>query len=297
MDKSRILITGGSGLLGSNAARIATEGFEVYATYNSHASQIAGCKFVHLDIRDRQEVNSVFESVKPALVIHAAGLANVDYCEEHEDEARAINADGTENVAMASKGIEAKLIYISTDSVFDGEKGMYTEEDTPHPLSIYAETKLEGEKRVQYWMPDSIIVRTAFYGWSLHDKLGLAEWVANSLREGKKLKMWNDAFFSPILVNNLVQVLIAMYHKNLGGIYHVGGKERCSKYAFGQELAQAFGLDRDYVELSSVTEAALRAPRPKDISLNITKISEVINTRLLNVKEGIACFKDSEPSG
>jgi len=297
MAKSKILITGGSGLLGSNAARIAAEAFEVYATYNSHISQIPGCRFVHLDVRDKQQVLSVFERVKPDLVIHTAGLATVDYCEEHEAEAWAINVDGTENIAAASKRVGTKLIYISTDSVFNGQKGMYAEEDIPHPLSVYAKTKLEGEKRVQRRMPDSIIVRTAFYGWSLHDKPSLAEWVLNSLRDGKKLKMWNDVFFSPILVNNLVEVLIAMYHQNLSGIYHVAGTERCSKYAFGQEVARAFGLDENYIEPSSMAEAALKAPRPKDPSLNVAKISKVMDAGLLGVKDGIAWFKELECSG
>ncbi len=292
----RILITGGSGLLGSNAARIAADGFEVYATYNSNPSQIAGCQFVHLDIRDKQQVLSVLEEVKPDLVIHTAGLVNVDYCDEHEGEAWAINVEGTENVALASKQVGAKLVYISTDSVFDGKKGMYTEEDVPCPLTVYAKTKVEGERRVQRWLPDSIIVRTVFYGWSLHTKKSLAEWVVDGLREGKKLKMWTDALFTPILANNLAEVLIAMCRQNLNGIYHVAGKERCSKYAFGREVARAFGLDGNLIEPSSIAEAGLRAPRPKDPSLNIAKVSAAIDTKLLGVKEGIAWFKELEGS-
>lgn len=292
----RILITGGSGLLGSNTAKIAAKDFEVYATYNSHPSQIEGCQFVHLDIKDKRQVLSVFEKVKPDLVIHTAGLVNVDYCEEHEDEAWVINVDGTENVTLAAKEVGAKLVYISTDSVFDGKKGMYTEEDIPHPLTVYARTKLEGEKRVRCWLPDSIIIRTVFYGWSLYSKKSLAEWVVDNLRAGKKLKMWTDAFFSPILVNNLAEVLLAMHSQNLGGIYHVASKERCSKYAFGQEVAQAFGLNGNYIKPFSIAEAGLRAPRPKDPSLDVTKVSRVIDTKLLGVKEGITWFKELEVS-
>ena len=239
---------------------------------------------------------SVFERVKPDLVIHTAGLVNVDYCEEHEDEAWVINVDGTENVAMAAKEVGAKLVYISTDSVFDGKKGMYTEEDVPHPHTVYARTKLAGEERVRHWLPDSIIVRTAFYGWSLHSKKSLAEWVVNSLREGKKLRMWNDAFFTPTLVNNLAEVLLAMYRQCLSGIYHVGGRERCSKYAFGLELARAFGLNGNCIEPSSMDEAGFRAPRPRDPSLDSTRVSRAVNTRLLGIQEGVAWFKELECS-
>lgn len=281
-------------MFGSNAARMVSDEFEVYATYNTHPSQIRQCQFLHMDIRDNQQVNSIIKDIRPALIIHAAGLANVDYCETVPDEARVINTDGTENIAIASKEAGAKLIYISTDSVFDGERGMYMEEDTPHPLSVYSITKLEGESKVQQWAPDSIIVRTAFYGWNLHDKSSLAEWVINGLRDGKTLRMWTDTFFSPILVNDLIDMMIAMYRKNLSGVYHVGGSQRCSKYEFGQEVARTFGLDPSHIETSSRTDAQLIAPRPKDLSLNITKVSRSLDIGPPNVKEGLDRFKALE---
>jgi len=292
----RMLITGGSGLLGSNTARIAAEEFEVYATYNSHPSEIEGCQFLPLDIRDKQQVISLLKQIKPAVVIHTAGLVNVDYCEEHEDEARMINMAGTENVALASKETGAKLIFISTDSIFDGNRGMYTEEDIPHPLTVYARTKLEAEKKVQRLLPESIIARTVFYGWNLHSKKSLAEWVVDGLREGKRLRMWTDAFFTPMLANNLAEVLIDMYRHNLSGVYHVAGSERCSKYAFGLEVARAFGLDENLIEPSSIDEADLKAHRPKDPSLDTTRVARAINARLLGVKEGIARFRELEHS-
>jgi dTDP-4-dehydrorhamnose reductase len=296
--KERLLITGGSGLLGSNAARITAKNFEVFATYNSNSNQIPECNFLPLDIRDKQQVISTFEKIKPVLVIHAAALVNVDYCEDHAEEAWITNAEGTENVALASKRVEAKVIYISTDSIFDGKKGMYAEEDVPHPLNVYATTKLKGEERVQNWLPDSIIVRTGFYGWSPSNsnKMSLAEWVVCGLRQGEILNMFPDAFFSPVFVDNLVEVMVEMYRKGLSGIYHVGGRERCSKYAFGQKLAEAFGLSKKCIQPRSITEAGFRAPRPKDLSLDIAKVSRVINTRLLNVEEGIGWFKGLEPS-
>ncbi len=294
--KQRLLITGGSGLLGSNIISLTAKDFEVFATYNSYPYQISGCQLVPLDIRDKQQVISTFKGIKSDLVIHTAALINVDYCEDHAEEARMTNVEGTENVALASKEIGAKIIHISTDSVFDGKKGMYTEEDIPHPLNVYARTKLEGEGRVQHWLPDSIIVRTAFYGWSPSSSrnMSLAEWVISKLKSGEPLKGFTDAFFSPIFVNNLVKVIIEMYNKGLSGVYHVAGSERCSKYNFGLEISQAFGLAKNLVQASSIAEASLRAPRPKDISLSVAKISGIIDTPLLGVKEGIAWFKNSE---
>jgi len=295
-DKERLLITGGSGFLGSHIPRMSTKGFEVFATYNRHPSKIPGCDLVPLDIRDQQRVISMFERIRPDLVIHTAALANVDYCEDHAEEAWLTNVGGTENVSLASKEVGAKVIYISTDSVFDGERGMYAEEDIPAPLNTYAKTKLEGEKMVQRWLPGSIVVRTAFYGWSRNSssKPSLAEWIVSELRERRILRMFTDVFFSPIFVDNLVEVMMEMHYKGLRGIYHVGGRERCSKHAFGQEIAQLFLLDRSLIRPSSVMEASLRAPRPKDLSLNIAKVSAVVNIRMLDVKGGITRFRDSE---
>lgn len=290
--RKRLLIIGGSGFLGSNIARITSSDFEVYATYNSNPLQIRGCKFVPLDIRDKNQVSSVFKEIKPDVVIHTAALTLVDYCEEHAGEAWMINVVGTENVALAMKEIGGKLIYISTDAVFNGEKGMYSEEDNPNPLNVYAKTKLEGEKIVQHWLLGSLIIRTAFYGWSLRNKL--AGWVVANLRRGVSLSLFTDIFFSPIFVGNLVEVMIEMYHQNLGGVYHVVGSERCSKYDFGLAIAQVFGLDKGYIQPSSVYEVGLVAPRAKDLSLDVTKISRLINTRLLNVEQGIIRFRMEE---
>ena len=109
--------------------------------------------------------------------------------------------------------------------------------------------------------------------------------------------MFTDVFFTPIFIGNLVEAIIEMCHKGLSGIYHVGGSERCSKYDFGMQIAGAFGLDRKLIESISIDVAMLRAPRPKDISLNVSKASGAINTSLLDVREGIAQFKDGEFRG
>ncbi len=293
--KERLLITGGSGLLGSTAASMALADFEVWATYNSRVSEIAGCKFIQLDIRDHSRVMSLIKDVRPNLIIHTAALSAPDYCEDHPEETWETNVKGTENIILASKEVGAKLIYISTDAVFDGGKGMYLEEDTPQPLNTYSKTKLEGESRIRYLLPDSIIVRTSgIYGRSLHGKRSLSEWIIAELREGNTLDMANDAFFSPTLVNNLVEVLLEMYNRNLSGIYHVAGREGCSKYDFAQELARAFGLNTTNVQPSTRDQIKLSAARPRDSSLDVSKVFKEIDTRLLGVKDGIALFRQLE---
>ena len=254
--RERLLVTGGSGTLGINVANMTCKEFEVFATYNLNSRQASEFSFVHLDVRDKQQVFSVIADIKPSMVIHTAAMVNVDYCEDHAEEARLINVQGTENVALACKASGSRMVYISSDGVFDGNKGMYSERDTPHPLNTYVSTKLEGERRVKNWLPDSIIVRMSFYGWGRgSNRASLADWVVGGLRRGETLHMFTDVFFSPIYTGNLTEAMIEMYHKGLGGVYHVGGGERCSKYTFGCEIARAFGFDESRIEASSVVDA------------------------------------------
>ncbi len=286
--KKKLLITGGSGLVGSTIAVMAAADFDVWATFNSQPSEIPGCTFIQLDVRDEQRVNSVLGDVQPNLVIHAAALCSPDYCEDHAEEAWATNADGTKNVAAASKKIAAKLIYVSTDSVFDGNSGMYSEDDTPHPPNTYSRTKLEGERCTRSAIPDSIIVRTSgVYGRSLSGRRSLSEWIAADLKEGKTLEMTDDAFFSATLVTNLARVLLEMHGRNLGGTYHVAGSERCSKYTFAKELTAILGFDTERVRPTTLDQISLKAARPRDSSLAVGKVSNCVDTRLLGVRQGI----------
>lgn len=295
--EGKLLVTGGSGLLGSHVIREALSIFHVFATYNRHRPQISDCDFIQLDIQDKEKVMSLFRDIEPNIVIHTAALRSVDYCEDHPDEAWAINVAGTENIASASLEFNAKLIHISSDSVFDGNKGMYTEKDVPDPITLYGKTKLEAEKRVQKIMPESIIVRTcSIYGWSLYEQ-SLAEWVLAELKQGKTIKMFADSFFTPILANNLAKALLEMVRKNLYGIYHVAGSERCSRFNFAVEIATAFGLDVAMVIPSTIAKSELKAPRPKDSSLVIDKAQRVLSIPLLGVKESIAWFKRLKDNG
>jgi len=293
--KERLLITGGSGLLGSSIAKLSASDFDVYATYHSQPRKSKNYFSLPLDIKNKQQVVTIFQEIRPKVVIHAAALVNIDYCEEHVDEAWMTNVGGTENIVLASKNIGARLIYISTDSVFDGDKGMYREDDLVNPLNTYATTKLEGENIVLRLLPDAIIARTVFYGWSPLNRHSLVEWVVANLEKEKAIKMFTDVIFSPIYVGKLAEILIKMYHQGLYGIYHVAGSQSCSKYYFGNEVAKAFGFDESLIQSGSIAEANLKAPRPKNLSLNVTKISQDLYISMPDIPEGIIRLWEMRP--
>ena len=293
----KVLITGGSGLLGSNLVKSMEDGFVVHTITYRHPMKFKTCQVHQLDITKGNDFLKLVKIVNPRCIIHTAALTHVDYCEIHRDEAWNINVEGTRNVVNAAEKTNSKVIYISTDSVFDGKKGMYTEEDPPNPSNFYALTKFEGEKIVCRSSVPYVIIRTNIYGWNAQKKLSIAEWILNSLWKKKKLTLFYDVFFTPILVNNLSDVIIEMVEKDISGLFHVAGSGRCSKLQFGLVLAKVFGLDKDLIEPIRLSDKNLIAKRPKDPSLSIEKIKNEVKTKLLNIKKGLETFKNLYDSG
>jgi len=287
-----VLVTGGSGLLGSNLTLALRNDFDVCATFYDFRLDIDRVQCEHLDLRDAREVSSLVDRVQPDWIAHCAAIADVDYCETRPDEAMRTNVTGTSHIASSAARIGARFLYVSSDSVFDGERGYYNEEDDPNPVNVYSKTKLAGEQIVTRLVREALIVRTNFYGWSLRGHRSLAEWMFDRLQERTVVKGFRDVYFSPILVNNLVDVLVRMIKQGASGTFHVVGSERCSKYAFGRSLAQEFELDERLVQNASVSDVPLVAPRPRDTSLCIDKVRRVLALELPDMTEGLKQFKE-----
>ena len=287
---NKILITGGSGLLGSNIAKFAASKFEVYATYNKNEVSMEDVHFFQADLTKKEELVKI-EHIKPDFIIHCAALTNVDYCEDHPDEAYTHNVLASVNIAEISRKIDAYLIYISTDSVFDGEKGDYREDDTPNPINVYGKTKLEAEQRISSIHAHSCIVRTNIYGWNKRNKFSLAEWMLNKLINNEELPALKDIYFSPILVNDFSKILFKLQDKNYTNIIHVAGSESCSKLDFAYRIAEVFGLDNGLIKPISIHKLGLKAPRGENTSLNVSKVEMVLKERLPKVKDGLKKMK------
>jgi len=293
----KLLITGGSGMLGSNLVKSTEDRFNVHAVYYKHPVNFKACQVHQLDITKREDTIKLVSNINPDYIIHTAALIDVDYCETHRDEAWKLNIEGTRNLVEAAEKTGSRIFYISTDSVFDGKKGMYTEEDKPNPLNFYALTKLRGERVVSKSHVPYTIIRTNIYGWNVQEKLSIAEWMLSNLQENKKLTLFSDVFFSPMLANNLSEIIIEMVEMNLSGLFHVAGSERCSKLQFGLMLAKVFGLNKELIKPISLEDKKLVAKRPKDPSLSSEKVQKQVRTKLLNVKEGLEAFKSLRDTG
>lgn len=288
----KILITGASGLLGSKVVKLAEQSFEVIPTHNTRSSFKNSFK---MDITNSAEVLQVFGKTKPDVVIHIAAETRVDQCEKNKQEALKVNAEGTKNVVMACE-VNAKLIYVSTDYVFDGEKGLYVESDRPNPLNYYGWTKLKGEEFVKENCQDYVIARTSvLYGWHSW-KTNFLLWLIGSLKRGEQITVVDDHYNSPTLADNLAEILLEIVETDSKGIFHTAGKERISRYEFAVKIAQNFDLDTNMIRPIQMDELKMWiAKRPRDSSLCTNKAQKQLKTKFLNVQESLKRMKMNYP--
>ena len=269
----RIGITGASGMLGGVLATHLSKTHEIFATSRSKGVENKNIKWNCFDLTDIVLLNKWLEKTKPDMVIHCAAIINVDLCEESFDLAMQLHFETTKVIASYLGRNNAKLIYISTDSVFDGEKqGAYSESDLVEPLNIYARTKFMGEKPVQS-MCNGLILRTNIIGWTKEGSTSFVEWMLKGLTNNTPLNLFYDVYFSPLSVYDLSLIVENIIKKPIFGLYHCASNDSISKYDFGKEMAKIFNLPSLNINKVSVNSADFKAKRPKNMTLNIEKIS------------------------
>ncbi len=293
-----IVVTGASGLLGASVLLQAGDlGRQVVGLCHRHPLRVPGARVSSVDLTDRRTARAMIEGLQPQSIIHSAAATNVDWCEDHPQETEQINVRAPSFLAEIAQDLNARFVHISTDSVLDGARGNYSETDKPAPLNVYAKSKLCGEQEVLRHHPLALIVRVNIYGWNAQNKQSLAEWVLQRLAEGKQVPGFTDVHFSPMLVNDLAGILLAMLDRGLTGLYHVVGSERISKYEFAGRVATTFGFERGRVVPTRLAEANLRAPRPRDVSLSTEKIRLALGRPMPDVDSGLRRFRALRESG
>ena len=268
----RILITGTGGLLGSNLALEAASDHTVFGVDRSCPQKTTAFTPVAADLLEPGIVERILEDTQPDWVIHCAAQANVDACEHDPENARKLNTELPRKLAQLVARGGARLLYVSTDAVFDGQKGEYTETDSPNPVNVYAQTKLDGETAVLDASLNAIVARINIFGWSPSGKRSLAEFFFNNLDAGNQIKGFTDIFFCPVLVNDIADLFYQMLDKGLSGLYHVVSSESISKYDFGVAIARRFGFDPGLITPISVTQSGLRAVRSPNLTLRVDKL-------------------------
>ncbi len=271
----RLLVTGGSGYLG-RALLAAAEGAGWEAVGTRHSTASGGPR---LDVCDAGAVDALVERVRPAAVIHTAYL-------QSGAGMRAVNVDGSSNVARAARRAGARLVHLSTDFVFDGKRTEpYRETDAAHPLTAYGESKLEGERAVAEEHPDALIVRTSLiYGGR---RPGPQERMVSEALSGRSgVAFFEDEIRSPVAASDLASALLELAAMKEHGVLHVAGPEHVSRLEFARLLAEAAGGDP--AALRPARSADISPPRPLDCSLDSARARSLLSTRVRGVREALA---------
>jgi len=283
----RILITGASGFLGGHLCGQATKQAQVYGTYYRHSELPAGSTPVLLNLAEGERIRPTLQAIDPDVIIHAAVL-QVDECERQPDLARVINVEATRFIAQWCSERGRRLVYISSDLVFDGAKGWYSESDRPHPISVYAATKREGELVTLALCPHAVVARLPLlYGLPLVRGNCFFAGMLACLQRGEQVNVFHDQYRTPGLVENLAAALLELSETTFSGIIHLGGAQRCSRFEFSQTLCRLAGLDQALLRPISMFEVPMAAARPRDVSLINTIAPRLLQTPLLGFEAGL----------
>ncbi len=274
-------------MLGLNMAIQLRESYEVSGSYMTHPVKCDGINSMHMDFAAVDTVDQALSRVQPDIVVHTAGLTSVEDCEANPMEAHRLNVSFAQHVAKSANSVGAKLVHISTDHIFDGTSPMKAETEPPNPINVYARTKLEAEEAVLEAYPDVLMIRTNFYGWGPPYRPSFSDWILGGLAHREELKMFTDVFYTPILINDLVDILTQLMSSSATGVFHVAGGERISKYTFAKKLADVFGYPSDRILARSVDDHHFMAPRPKDMSLDCSKVEGLLRREMPKVEDGL----------
>jgi dTDP-4-dehydrorhamnose reductase len=285
----RILITGGSGFLGSTLGHFLSTKHEVFAAYLNSRPPETGAP-LQFDIRDAEQVARAFATARPDCVIHTAALTKPDYCETRPEETHAVNVAGTRNIVDACNRHGAKLIHVSTDLVFDGKKGNYSENDAVRGLNEYSRSKIAAEDVVLSESPGAVILRLSIIYGPCHtvhpgflDEM-LAHW-QKGLAMGFFTDQYRNPTFAPQVADAIERILA---RPNIAGLFHLGGAERLSRYEFATIVAGMVGAPLQLVGRASMFDHQGPAERPQDCSLVSEKIGSALDVKPMRCEEGLS---------
>ncbi|TAF63405.1 MAG: SDR family oxidoreductase [Cytophagales bacterium] len=294
--KTKILITGANGLLGQKILTtlqnpIFSNLFEPIATARGEKRMQDSTPYYSLDIADDLALKSVIMESKPDIIIHTAAMTQVDQCELSPEECYKQNTQVVQNLHNLCKQNNIFLIHLSTDFIFDGEKGPYSEKDTPNPLSIYGDSKWKAE---QILLNDTqftqyAIIRTVLVYGVVADmsRSNIVLWVKNSLEQNKNIQVVDDQWRTPTLAEDLAMGCLLVAQKKATGIFHIAGSETLTPYQIAQKVALFFQLDTAYISRTDASQFSQPAKRPPKTGFNIEKAKKELGYSPTPFEEGL----------
>lgn len=290
--KKRILIFGGTGLVGSTFINYSNDLFEIFYTYNNNLINFDKTASYKIDLlTESKYVSSLVNNINPDIIINTVAFSSVDFCETNHKLANELHVNVTKSIVDSAIKNDIKVLYLSTDAVFEGELNKkYTENDPPKPVNHYGITKLNAEKIVLE-IPNNVVLRTAVvYGW--HEKSRFTNWILEHLRQNITVDPFIDQFNTPTLVDDLAKSMIKIIEKDVSGLFHATGKTCINRFEFAIKLANFFGYDKDLILPVTSKEKKQQAPRPSSTCLDSTKLEKIINFQFSDIDKGISFISD-----
>lgn len=284
----KVLITGAAGMLGSAVVEsLLSSSFGVFRLVRSHTqrSNLTNVNTLECDLRDQQHLRAVLGGLEIDAVIHCAAITDVAYCEEHPGVAHQVHLNATEELTRAFP--HARFLYISTDAVFDGREGKYSEVSIPNPLNTYARTKLEGENAALR-LSDSVVIRTNLYDIRRSGGRSLSEWAYQNLIAGQAISGFSQVYFNPLHVSqiaSIIQLLLGEY-RSVRGIIHLGSDVDLSKYAFLREICRYLNFSNELLSRSELPSFRDKIQRPLNTTLDIELAGALFPAETLSFTHG-----------
>ena len=285
----KILIIGGSGFVSTNLIKYLPENWEIFATYNSNiikSEKIQSFKINFLETPEK--IIPIIQNIKPDYIIDTVAFPSVDFCEENHSIADKLHIDATKIISKISNKINSKLLFLSTDAVFEGELNKkYFETNIPKPINYYGFTKLKAEEIILSTSKNNVVLRTSvIYGTGTQSRF--TNWILSYLREKRPVDPFVDQFNSPTLVDDLSQVMLKILKNDISGLFHATGPTCINRYEFALMLAKEFNLDSNLIKPVTSSQKKQNAPRPISTCLDSSKLEEKINFSFKDLKTGIS---------
>lgn len=280
MGKKNVLITGSNGMLGKDMVKlfVSKDLYNTYVINRTSKGQYGDREYI-CDLTDFEQTKRILKKIKPNIIINCAANINLDVCESNKEYTYKINAEVPALLASYQPQ-KTKYIHISTDSIFDGIEGNYHEDSATNPLNYYAYTKLEGERLSLRQNLNSIVIRTNIYGFNIPERNSLVEWALNSLRDNKEISGFEDVYFNPVYTKQLAEVTYKLIESDFKGLINVGCTQNLSKYEFLIKLGNQFNMSTNLISSIPVSVMNFKTERPKNTTLDIRKVQELINVNL-----------------
>jgi len=297
MSKSRLLMTGGSGLLALNWAYAMRDKYHITLGLHKRKISLTGTQIAQLSLESTDRLSRQFEVLQPQIVIHTAGLTSVEKCQSDSILAQQLNVLLAINIAKVCAIFKVPLVHISTDHLYSGNSALADESILTSPVNVYGRTKAEAELRVLDENPEALVIRTNFYGWGTSYRQSFSDFIICALRKARRLELFDDVFYSPILIETLAKGTHDLMALNAKGVFNIVGSQRLSKFDFGLKLAKEFDLDLGLIKATQITKQSLLVKRPLDMSLSNQKAVSFLGRDFGNINDHLSRLRQQEKNG